>query len=80
MDDDHKTEAGHDEGRARGFLAELLMGLVRDAVKFIVAFAVGTGASAIACWYYDIPLVFSLIGGFIVLGLALALSTDSLFS
>jgi hypothetical protein len=64
----------------KGFFATLLLGLVRDAVKLIVAFAVGTGAGAIACWYYGIPMVFALLGGILVLGLALALSTDSLFS
>jgi hypothetical protein len=61
-------------------LSSFLLALVRDAVKFIVAFAVGTGAGAIVCWYYGIPLVFSLLGGILVLGLALALMTDSLFS
>ncbi len=80
MNNDGKAEAESKNITARGFLAELLTGLVRDAVKFIVAFAIGTVASAIACWYYGIPLVFSLVGGFIVLGLALALATDSLFS
>ena len=64
----------------RGFFASLLMSLVRDLVKFVMAFLVGTGAGAIACWYYGIPLVFSLAGGILVLGLALALSSDSLFS
>lgn len=73
-----KTEV-RGEG-VRGFLAGFLLDLVRDAVKFIIAFAVGTGAGAIVCWYYGIPLVFSLLGGILVLGLALALSTDSLFS
>lgn len=63
-----------------GFLASLSMGIMRDLVKFIIAFVVGTGAGAIVCWYYGVPLVFSLAGGILVLGLALALSTDSLFS
>ncbi len=80
MSDEGKADTKSGKMTVRGFLAELLTGLVRDAIKFIVAFAIGTGASAIACWYYGIPLAFSLIGGFIVLGLALALSTDSLFS
>ena len=80
MQDDPRTKMEvHEEG-ARGFLSTFFLALVRDAVKFIVAFALGTGAGAIACWYYGIPLVFSLLGGILVLGLALALSTDSLFS
>jgi hypothetical protein len=68
------------EGGVRGFWSTFFLALVRDAVKFIVAFASGTGAGAIACWYYGIPLVFSLLGDILVPGLALALSTDSLFS
>jgi len=80
VNDDHKMNANPDDRTSRGFFAELLMGLVRDAVKFVLAFAIGTGVSAIACWYYGIPLVFSLLGGILVLGLALALSSDSLFS
>ena len=62
------------------FFASLFMSLVRDAVKLIIAFAVGTGAGAIVCWYYGVPLIFSLLGGILVLALALALTTDSLFS
>lgn len=80
MQEDPDTKKEFHEGAVRGFLSSFLLELVRDAVKFIIAFAVGTGAGAIACWYYEIPLVFSLLGGILVLGLALALSTDSLFS
>lgn len=78
----NEPQAKHDPEAptVRGFLSSLLMSLLRDAVKFVIAFAVGTGAGAIACWYYGIPLVFSLLGGILVLGLALALTTDSLFS
>ncbi len=77
---DQKTPGGNKVIRERGFFASLLIGLVRDLFKFVIAFAVGTGASAIACWYYGLPLALSLIGGFIVLALALALTTDSIFS
>lgn len=80
MNDERKTQNENGEGQSRGFLVTLLVGLVRDAVKFIIAFGVGTGAGAIVCWYYGIPLVFSLLGGILVLGLALALMSDSLFS
>jgi len=77
---DPNTKTDVHEGAVRGFLSSLLLGLVRDAIKLIIAFAVGTGAVAIVCWFYGIPLVFSLLGGFLALSLALALSTDSLFS
>ena len=80
MDDQNKSRTVIDDGTERGFFASLFMSLVRDAVKLIVAFAVGTGAGAVVCWYYGVPLVFSVVGGILVLGLALALTTDSLFS
>lgn len=78
MTEDRKPNV--DTETSRGFLATLLVGLVRDALKLLIAFAVGTGAGAIVCWYYDIPMVFSLLGGILVLGFALAISSDSLFS
>ena len=80
VQDEPNTKTENHEGGVRGFLSSFFLALVRDAVKLVIAFAVGTGAGAIACWYYGIPLVFSLLGGILVLGLALALSTDSLFS
>ncbi len=40
-------------------------------------FAVGTGGTALACWYYGIPLGFSILGGILVLGVALALISDN---
>lgn len=80
MRDDPGTKTDYQERGVRGFLSSLFLGLVRDAVKFVIAFAVGTGAGAVVCWHYGIPLVLSLLGGILVLGLALALSTDSLFS
>ena len=48
-------------------------------LQMLIAFSIGTGATAIACWYYDIPLVFSILGGILVLGIALALMSDSIF-
>jgi hypothetical protein len=80
VNEDRGTKPRFHEGGVRGFLSSILVSLVRDAVKLIFAFAVGTGAGAIVCWYYGIPLVFSVLGGILVLGLALALATDSLFS
>ena len=59
----------------KAFFKSLLHGLM----QFVLAFSVGTGASAIVCWYFNIPLAFSLIGGFIVLGIALAVTSDSIF-
>ncbi len=80
MQDDTDTKTKPGNGGFRGLLASFLLVLARDAMKLLVAFAPGTGAGAIACWYYGIQLVFSVLGGILVLGLALALATDSLFS
>lgn len=80
MDDHQKSKTELHGTGPRGFFASLFRSIIRDAANLLVAFAVGTGGGAIVCWYYGIPLVFSILGGILVLGLALALSTDSLFS
>ena len=80
MNEGHEPKSKIDEISGRGFFASLFRGLLRDTLKLIVAFAVGTGASAIVCWYYGLPLAISLIGGFIVLALALAFMSDGIFS
>lgn len=80
MQDDSEPKRDIHEGGVRGFLSSLLLGIVRDLVKFIIAFAVGTGAGAIACWYYGIPLGFSILGGILVLAVVLLISADGILS
>ena len=80
MNDDRNAKTESHEGGVREFVSSLIGSIVRDAVKFVVAFAVGTGAGAIVCWYYGIPLAFAFLGGILVLALALTFMTDSLFS
>ena len=80
MNENREKAAQTGGGWWRDFFVTLIKGLVRDATKFLVAFALGTGAGAIVCWYYGLPLALSLLGGFLVLGIALALLSDSLFS
>ena len=80
MNDDQETKVEIHEGGIWGFFTSLFAGLVRDAIKLVIAFAIGTGAGAIVCWYYGIPLAVSLLGGILVLGVALVFTTDSLFS
>lgn len=80
MDDDKISKVEVSDANNRGFLASILIGLVRDFVKLIIAFAVGTGAGAVVCWYYGIPIGFSILGGILVLALALVFTTDGLFS
>lgn len=65
--------------RNNSFLAQIFGALAQGFMMLIAAFSIGTGASAVVCLYYGIPIAFSLIGGFIVLGIALALMAESPF-
>lgn len=66
-----KTEHGLSLKR---IAADALAHLVRALLYFLIAFVVGTGAAAMVCVYYGLPLILSMLGGFAVLGVALALS------
>ena len=61
------------------FLKDLLKIGLSATLKVVIFFGVGTGGGAIVCWYYSIPIGFSIIGGILVLGIALALMSDSIF-
>ena len=61
------------------FLKDLLKIGLSTILKVVIFFGVGTGGGAIVCWYYSIPLAFSIIGGILVLGIALALMSDTMF-
>lgn len=61
------------------FLKDLLKIGLSAILKVVIFFAVGTGGGAVVCWYYAIPMGFSIIGGILVLGIALALMSDSMF-
>ncbi len=56
----------------QGFLATLLQGLIRDTVGLWITFLIGTGAGAIICLYFGAPLIFSLLGGILVLAVYVA--------
>ena len=59
---------------------EIIMDFLKNALKIfltmfiqmLTAFSIGTGAAAIACWVYDAPMIFSLVGGMVTLGALLA--------
>ena len=78
-DQQPKVRPGGNVGGVRGFLVSFLTAVARDFLQLLMAFALGTGGAAIVCWYYGVPLLFSILGGILVLGLAVALKTDSLF-
>jgi hypothetical protein len=71
------------EDKWRGILMLLLKDFFRDfskaIIRGVVGFGIGTGVGGIVCWYYGIPLIFSLLGGILVLGFALALVSNSSF-
>ena len=79
MNDENEPTSKVNGGGIRPYLTKFLASLVRDLVQLIVAFVVGTAGGALVCGYYGIPLVFSIIGGILVLGIALALTTDTWF-
>ncbi len=62
------------------FFISLLKLILQEFIKFVTAFAVGTSAGAMVCLYMGLPLVLSLFGGFLVMGIALALLTDTFYS
>lgn len=61
------------------FLKDILKIGLSAILKVVIFFGVGTGGGAIVCWYYSIPIGFSIIGGILVLGIALAIMSDSIF-
>lgn len=79
MNDENEIPLKVNGGGIRPHLTKFFASLVRDLVQLIVAFVVGTAGGALVCWYYGIPLAFSIIGGILVLGVALALTTDTWF-
>jgi len=76
-EDDRPSGSQKPANPAKPFFQSLFLTVGTTLLRFtailLIAFVIGTGASAIACLYYGVPLVFSLIGGFIVLGFAAAL-------
>lgn len=62
------------------FFKDIVKVIAGALVQVLIAFAVGTGAGALICWYYGLPIILSLIGGIVVLGIYLALISDSPFS
>lgn len=55
-------------------IGSILGDIARQFFWLASAFAVGTAGSAIACWIYGFPLGLSLLGGLVVLGIAVAIA------
>ena len=71
MPNDDRPDAT-DESNKQGFLSILLQGFIRDTVGLWITFLFGTGVGAIICLYFGVPLIFSLLGGIIVLAVYVA--------
>ena len=66
---------------SRSVLNAILLGVAkgvyRVALTLTITFAIGTAAGAFVCLYYGMPLMFSVVGGMISLGVAVALVLNS---
>lgn len=71
MQKDNRPEKT-DGSDKQGFLATLLQGLIRDTLGLWITFLIGTGAGAILCFYFGAPLIYSLLGGLLVLAVYVA--------
>ena len=70
QNDNRPTEK--DGSNKQGFFATLLQGLIRDTIGLLITFLIGTAAGAVICVYYGAPLIFSLVGGVLVLAIYIA--------
>ena len=68
-----KPEQNHASvGGTTGFFRNLFGSILRDLIKFVIIFALGTLGGAVICLYYGFPLVFSVVGGIAIFALAVA--------
>ena len=61
-----------DRPNSQGFLVTLLQGLIRDTIGLWIAVLIGTIIGAVICLYFGIPLIFSLVGGVLVMAVYVA--------
>jgi len=76
-DDEFKQRAMREI--TRGFFPRLLRGILKELIVMAIVFAVATGISAAVCFYYGLPLILSLIGGFLSVGAVFYIKSDSIF-
>lgn len=53
------------------FFSKLIRGVVQELVKVAAAFGLGTACGAAICLYYGAPLIFSVLGGIVLVALML---------
>ena len=71
MQDDNHPEK-QDSSNQPGFLITLIQGGIRDTVALWVSVLIGTVVGAGACLYLGAPLIYSLLGGLIVMAVYMA--------
>ena len=57
---------------ASGFWSSLLSSILRDLMKLVMIFALGTLGGAAICLYYGLPLAYSFVGGIAIFAIAVA--------
>lgn len=70
--DREKDRPDLESKKAGGILAGLLGSIVRDLMKLVIIFALGTVGGAAICLYYGFPLIFSFVGGIAIFAIAVA--------
>jgi hypothetical protein len=70
--DREKDRPDLESKKAGGILAGLLGSILRDIVKLVVIFALGTLGGAAICLYYGFPLIYSFAGGIAIFAIAVA--------
>ena len=63
--DNQSDKQGSSDGQ--GFFVSLLQGAIRDTIGMWISVLVGIVIGAIICLYFGIPLIFSLVGGLLVM-------------
>jgi len=70
QNDSHPDNSG--SSKSQGFLTSLIQGAIRDTTGMWISVLIGTAVAAVTCLYYGIPLIFSLVGGALVLAVYMA--------
>ncbi len=65
QDDNHSNKS--DTSNQPGFLTSLIQGGIRDTMTLWISVLIGTIVGAGVCLYIGAPLIFSLLGGLIVM-------------
>ncbi len=68
--EDHSKKSN--SSNALGFFTTLLQGLIRDTIGLWITVLIGTVLGAVICLYLGVPLIFSLLGGILVMAVYVA--------